>query len=259
MAFFEMNCFSKALKTYVAFNVILPEIGQNEEGVGAPEGTYKTLWLLHGLRGNHTEWMRKTAIERYAEEYQIAVVMPAVNRSWYTDTAYGAKYFTYITEELPQICRSYFKGMSDKREDNMIAGLSMGGYGALKAAFTYPEKYFACASLSGSLDITRRGRGNGMLDEWRSIFYFDMQEQIELEGSCHDLFQLTSDTLAKGAEIPDLYLWCGTEDALVNINRTYRDMLVEHNVKHLYEESEGDHTWKWWDMHITDALAYLLK
>jgi len=259
MAFFEMNCFSKALKTSVAFNVILPEISPNDEGVGAPEGTYKTLWLLHGLRGNHTTWMRNTAIERYAEKYNLAVVMPAVGRSWYSNTQYGADYFTFITEELPQICRSYFKGMSDKREDNLIAGLSMGGYGALKAALTYPEKYFACASLSGSLDITRRGRGNALLPEWRSIFDFDMKEQLELEGSCHDLFEITPSIHAKGAELPNIYLWCGTEDALITINRSYRDMLTELSIKHLYQESEGDHTWKWWDMHITDALEYIFK
>ena len=158
MAFVEINYFSKALNQTVSVNVILPEVKKQSPEAGAPDGTYKTLWLLHGLSRDRTVWMRRSNIERYADKYNLAVVMPEVGRSWYTDTCNGEKYFTFVTEELPAVCRSYFKGMSEKREDNLIAGNSMGGYGAVKAALHHPDKYFACASLSGSLDITRKGR-----------------------------------------------------------------------------------------------------
>ena len=126
MAFLELHYHSDALRIGVTVNVILPEkaktlIGMNADGAD----TYKTLYLFHGLSDDHSIWMRRTSIERYAADYGIAVVMPSVNRSWYTDTVYGAKYFTFVTEELPRVCRSYFRGMSDKREDNMVAGLSM--------------------------------------------------------------------------------------------------------------------------------------
>ena len=96
MALINMQFFSKALNTNVTVNVILPEIPKKNEGVGSPDGEYKTLYLLHGLSGDCNEWMRYSSIERYAKDYGIAVVMPSVGRSWYTDTAYDANYFTFV-------------------------------------------------------------------------------------------------------------------------------------------------------------------
>jgi len=259
MALIQMNYYSEAIKCVVPVNVVLPEIPKRDPGVGAPEGSYKTLYLFHGLEGDHTVWLRRSNIERYAAKYNLAVVMPEVGRSWYTDTCYGIKYFTFVTEELPKVCRSYFKGMSAKREDNLVAGLSMGGYGALKAALHCPDKFFGCVSLSGSLDITRKGRGQAMLPEWRAIFDHNLQSTLELEGTDHDLFALTRKRKAEGVELPRLYLWCGTEDSLININRQYRDLLDELEIEHIYKESEGDHSWPWWDLHIQDGLKCLLK
>ncbi|MBQ8893670.1 MAG: esterase family protein [Clostridia bacterium] len=255
MAFLEMTFYSKALMQNVPVNILLPERSKKEDGSGAPEGTYKTLWLLHGLSGNHTDWIRKSSIERYASEYGIAVVMPGVGRSWYTDTAYDAGYFTFVTQELPAICRSYFKGMSGRREENLIAGLSMGGYGAVKAALTYPEQYCGCATLSGSLDITRKGRPYST-KEWQGIFGYELRNALELEGSDHDVFALLKKQ--NGKQLPKIYSWCGTEDTLITVNRQFRDALQELQAEYLYEESEGDHSWKWWDLHIQDALKHLL-
>ena len=139
MAFFEMRYHSDTLKTGVSVNVILPQkcttlIGMTTEGME----NYKTLYLLHGLSDDQSIWMRRTSIERYAAEHGIAVVMPSVGRSWYTDTAYGANYFTFITKELPKVCRGFFKGMSDKREDTLIAGLSMGGIRCAESSHVLP-------------------------------------------------------------------------------------------------------------------------
>lgn len=250
MIYFEMNMSSQALGQRVAVNVLLPEKKVLDE-----QGTYKTLWLLHGLSDDHTIWLRRTSIERYAEEYGIAVIMPSTNRAWYTDTAYGANYFTFITKELPEFCRSYFKGMSDKREDNMVAGLSMGGYGAMKIALTCPEQYGYCASFSGALDVSRKGRVTDM-KEWKSIFGYDIESPQELEGSIHDLYYLAKKDKAEEKPFPKMYLWCGTSDFLLEANRNYVQMLKEENIPHCYEESEGDHSWKWWDLHIQDALRY---
>lgn len=256
MAFVEMTFRSHALKMNVPVNVILPETASNAPEAGAPVGTYKTLYLLHGLSGNHMDWMRKTSIERYAADYGIAVVMPEVARTWYTDTAYDANYFTFITQELPAVCRSYFKGMTDRREDNLIAGLSMGGYGAIKAALTYPELYCGCAALSGSLDITRKGRPYS-LAEWQSIFGFDLESADALAGSKHDVFTLAKQNHESNKPFPKLYLWCGTEDSLIAVNRSFHGYLDGLGVSHRFDESQGDHTWKWWDLHIQPALAYL--
>ena len=259
MAFLQMNYHSDALKMGVSVNVILPEKAKTVIGISADgKDTYKTLYLLHGLSDDQTIWMRRTSIERYASEYGIAVVMPCVARSWYADTAYGMNYFTFVTEELPRVCRGFFKGMSDKREDNFIAGLSMGGYGAIKAALTYPERFGGCASLSGALDFAIRKRLN-ITDELKGIFGADFDETTDMRETAHDVQYLAKKACEQGVELPKMYMWCGTEDSLITANRDYHTTLDTLGIEHLYEESEGNHSWKWWDLHIQDALKYLLK
>ena len=250
--FLELNFNSKELQRNTQVNVLIPDMNDKND---AP---YKVLWLLHGLAGNHTSWMRNTSIERYATKHRLAVIMPNVERSWYTDTAYGANYFSFVTKELPALCFNTFANLSQKREDNIVGGLSMGGYGALKAALTYPEKYGSCISLSGSLDITRKGRPCN-LNEWRSIFDFNMQAPTELEGSAHDIFALAKRAAQSKDLLPKLYMWCGTEDTLIDVNRSYDKHLTELDIPHKFETSEGDHSWKWWDLHIQGALEWILN
>ena len=247
--FLELNFRSKQLNKNTQVNILIPD---------QTEAPYKTLWLLHGLSGDHTSWMRNTSIERYANEHGIAVIMPNGDRSWYTNNTYGVNYFNYIAEELPMLCRGLFKGMSDKREDQIIAGISMGGYGAVKLALTCPEKYGSCISLSGSLDVTRKGRTYN-LEEWKSIFKMDMTSASELEGGEHDLFALATKHKAQNKAFPRLYMWCGTEDSLLGINKGFDAHLWELSYPHLFEFSEGNHSWKWWDLHIQGALNYVLK
>lgn len=247
--FLEMNFRSAELNRQTQVYVLMPN------GNDAP---CKTLWLLHGLSDNHTSWMRYTSIEQYAKKYNLAVIMPNVDRSWYTDTTYDANYFSFITKELPEVCFRTFRRMSRSREDNIVAGLSMGGYGAMKSALTFPEQYGACISLSGSLDITRKGRPCN-INEWKSIFGFDMESPLELEGSEHDLYTLAAKNKAEGKAFPKLYMWCGLDDVLLEINRNYDQHLTELGVAHRYEESEGDHSWKWWDLHIQDGLKWVLE
>lgn len=250
--FFELNFKSSELQRQTQVNIILPDLEYKKY---AP---YKTLWLFHGLAGNHTSWFRNTAIERYATAHRLAVVMPNVDRSWYTDTAYEANYFSFVTKELPELCFENFSLLSKKREDNIVGGLSMGGYGALKIALTYPERYGSCISLSGALDITRKGRPCN-LNEWRSIFDFNMQAPTELEGSAHDIFALAKQISNKKELLPKLYMWCGTEDTLIDVNRAYDKHLTELDIPHKFETSEGDHSWKWWDLHIQGALEWILN
>ena len=149
MAFLHCEIFSNTLDMATAVNVILPNEGDPDE---AP-----VLMLLHGLSDNASGWSRYTAVEQYAREIGIAVIMPEVQRSFYTDMVCGLPYFTYISSELPAQCRRMF-GLSGRRERNYIAGLSMGGYGALKCALTFPDYYIGCGSFSGVADFRRRIR-----------------------------------------------------------------------------------------------------
>ncbi len=243
--FFEMNFRPRSLKCNTQVNVIIPDRWEGD--------CFKTLWLLHGLSDDHTTWVRNTSIERYAASYGLAVIMPEVQRSWYADTQYEMAYFSYVADELFDFCNAHFKGMSEHREDNIIAGLSMGGYGALKAALTRPERYGYCASLSGALDICRRGTPCS-IDEWRALFGYDIQTPLELDGGENDIFALAKNNKEKRFTFPDIFMWCGTEDALLENNDRFHKLLCDLDVGHTYETSEGDHSWKWWDLHIQTAL-----
>ena len=256
MAFLQMNYHSDALKMGVSVNVILPESAKTVIGISAEGGgSYKTLYLLHGLSDDHTIWMRRTSIERYASRYGIAVVMPSVGRSWYNDTDYGQKFFEFVSRELPRVCRGFFRGMSDKREDNFIAGLSMGGYGALKTALTYPESFQACASLSGALDVVSRSFGFTP-ERWRDFFGAGFSRPEELPGSNKDIFTVVKNMKGDGKEPPRIFMWCGTEDSLLSHNRSFDKLLSELDIPHEYRESRGNHSWDCWDEHIKDVLEF---
>ncbi|MBR2467193.1 MAG: esterase family protein [Clostridia bacterium] len=249
--FLQTHLVSKKLQENTTVNVILPH---DKDGAEPP---FKTLWLLHGLGGNQNSWMRMSSIERYAQEYNLAVIMPSVDRSWYTNTAYGTNYFDFITKELPELCHKAFGGLSEKREDNIIAGLSMGGYGAVKTALTYPEKYGACIALSGALDITRKNRSCDIA-LWRGNFGFELESALDLKGSEHDVFALARKNKSDGKPFPKLFMWCGTEDSLITENDSFDKLLTELDIPHVYKSSEGNHSWKWWDLHIQDGLKYVL-
>ena len=165
MAFMNLKFYSEALGMQTEVYVVIPQRQTNGEiGVStkAEDQKYKCLYLLHGLSDDHSIWLRRTSIERYASEYGICVVMPAAAKSFYTDMKYGMKYYTFIARELPRVIRE-FLNVSDKREDNYIAGLSMGGYGALKIGLRQCDTFCAAAGLSPVAELC--------YDEWhRELF-----------------------------------------------------------------------------------------
>src|SRR4051795_10646195 len=135
--------------------VLLPQAVEAQIGVSSTTGTGgepPVLYLLHGLSDDHTAWLRNTSIDRYAAARGLAVVMPQVQRSFYADEVHGGRYWTFLSEELPEVVGSFFR-VSTRREDTYVAGLSMGGYGALKWALREPHRFAAAASLSGALDL----------------------------------------------------------------------------------------------------------
>lgn len=250
MAFLDVHCYSEALKMSVAFHVLLPQSGIR--------GNFQTLYLLHGLSDDHTTWMRRTSIERYAAAKNIAVVMPSVARSFYQDMARGPKYWTFLSEELPALCQRWFP-LSAAREDNFAAGLSMGGYGALRLALGRPDKYAAGASLSGALDLAKRLREAGREGsrftkcEWHGTF----GEDLSAAGSESDLFLLAQKVAESGEPKPKLFLCCGTEDELLPDSRDFRDHLAGVRLDSVYEESSGGHEWSYWDAQIQRVLNWL--
>jgi putative tributyrin esterase len=182
MAFIQCDFYSETLQLSTTMNVILPRQTRSQIEKGSTR-RHPTLLLLHGLSDDHTMWVRQTSIERYAAQYGLAVIMPAVQRSFYQDMAYGLKYWTFISEELPQLARSFFP-LSAKREDNFVAGLSMGGFGAFKLALNYPEKFAAAASLSGAIDV------RDAFTRWPQDAALIYKSPAQITGSESDLFTM---------------------------------------------------------------------
>lgn len=256
MALFHCNFFSEVLGVACSMDVILPQPGRNELAARpAPERKkVPTLYLLHGLSDDHTMWQRRTSIERYVSGRNLAVVMPAVGRSWYTDMASGYRYWTFISEELPALARSFFP-LSAERSENFVAGLSMGGYGAFKLALRCPTKFAAAASLSGALDLALRHKDydDDRKREWTTIFG-DLET---IGGSPNDLFHLARRLAKSRSPKPLLYQWCGTEDYLYSYNLRFRDHAKRLGLPLTYEEGPGDHSWPHWDRQIQRVLDWL--
>lgn len=236
-------------------DVILPQPGGLLSGEAQPDQRpYQTLYLLHGLSDDHTIWQRRTSIERYVDSLPLAVVMPAVNRSFYSDMDRGYRYWTFVSEELPALARSFFP-LSDAREDNFVAGLSMGGYGAFKLALGCPDRYAAAASLSGALNMAAIAKRLGG-DSWRREMELIFGDLDKLPGSNNDLLHL-ADQVAQAAEKPRLFQWCGTEDFLYEDNRVFRQHAQKLGLDLTYEEGPGGHEWVCWDRQIQWVLEWL--
>jgi S-formylglutathione hydrolase FrmB len=214
------------------------------------------------MSDDHTIWMRRTSIERYADEYGLAVIMPAVGRSFYTNMAIGYRYWDFISQELPQVAQGLFP-LSTARADTFVAGLSMGGYGAFKLALSQPERFAAAASLSGALDMSVN-RANipdyvttEMAEAWlaeRRNMFGDLNT---FEGSSNDLFHLARQMAATNDPNPRLFQCCGTEDFLYDQNQRFLALAQSLNLDLTYVEGPGEHVWSYWDTMIQRVLVWM--
>ncbi|MHA3773029.1 alpha/beta hydrolase [Verrucomicrobiota bacterium sgz303538] len=260
MAFFDCHFFSDALGMNVSAYVLIPQITSRQIGVTAAKTRerYPALYLLHGLSDDHTIWLRRTSIERYAAEKNLAVVMPAVSRSFYQDMVSGPKYWTFISEELPRFMESYFP-ISTLRDDRFAAGLSMGGYGALRLGLVQPERYAAIASLSGALDMVRRAKEAGR--EGSALSRAELEAmfgpELKVEGTDADLFHLAQHLSVSSGPKPKLYVACGAEDFILHDTRKFKQHLDSLRVEHTYHEGPGAHEWGYWDQQILRVLEWL--
>ncbi|MDR6726566.1 S-formylglutathione hydrolase FrmB [Paenibacillus amylolyticus] len=256
MALIKCDFYSDTLGLSTSMHVILPQQTHTQIGMQnvTGQGLHPTLYLLHGLSDDDSIWLRRTSIERYVANLGIAVVMPQVHRSFYTDMAEGGRYWTFISEELPTLARSFFP-LSHQREDNFVAGLSMGGYGAFKLALRKPEQYAAAASLSGALDMAAHLKNT----EGSALQQAEMQRIFgsTMAGSENDLLHLLQESEQGQGLRPLLYQCCGTEDFLYEDNQTFRKACEQSDFELTYEEEAGAHEWGYWDTKIQDVLKWL--
>ena len=251
MAFFKGSIRSKSLGMDTSLTIVLPF-----DRAAVPEGECPVVYLLHGHGENADVWTRMTSVERYANAYGVALIMPEVQRSFYTDMAAGLAYFSYVSKELPDLCEQLFS-VSSRREGRFVAGLSMGGYGALKVGLRCPDRFAGCAGFSGCLDIealraSLSESDPGLLGEAKAIFGEDLVIKPE-----DNLFYLVEKTaLLPRDRLPKVMVTCGCEDFLYAHNTRFRDTIQPLPYEFRYREWPGVHEWGFWDQSIQYALEF---
>jgi len=253
MARMTVDLFSDVLEAGTSVTVVWPQVTEHQVGVSGGDASVNdgppVLYLLHGMSDDHSAWTRNTSLERYAVAAGVAVVMPAVHRSFYTDELHGHRYWTFLSEELPQLVGSMFR-VSTRREDTFVAGLSMGGYGALKWALRGPEVFAGAASMSGALDVAELVRDPERGPELGGRV-FGPQPAAE-----DDLFALLRG--ADVAALPRLHVSCGTEDHLVDHNRRFAAVAEQVGADLTTDFRPGEHEWGFWDAEIRTVLDWIV-
>ncbi len=265
MSLIQINMMSECLLRTVTVNAVIPFDKLPVPGqVLEPKRQFKTLYLLHGVLGDHTDWTANTRIQRWAEERDLAVVMPAGENKFYLDcAATGERWGRFIGQELPQKMQRLF-GLSPAREDNFLAGLSMGGYGALVNGLRYAERFSHIAGLSSALLLDERllngGAGGPCQAEAMlgpAFFSTVFGPSDRLAGSDRDYYTLARALAGSGQELPRIYLCCGQADSLLEPNRRYAGFLREQGFSCDYVEGPGGHEWDFWDRGIRRILDWL--
>ncbi|WP_456271183.1 alpha/beta hydrolase [Bacillus sp. AK031] len=231
MALLQVNFMSKSLMRTVPMNVILPVDKTAFPGMPAREDKpYKTLFLLHGMFGNYTDWVSETNIQRLAVEKDLVVIMPSGENMAYIDNP-GANnnYGKFIGEELVEITRKMFP-LSEKREDTYIAGLSMGGYGAIRNGLKYHETFGYIAGLSSGLiteNIDKRPFDSEFLMNSRAYLEACFGDLSKVEESDKNPKWLIDRIVEQKSTIPKIYMACGNDDQLLGVNIDFTDYLEE--------------------------------
>ena len=264
MATGRMQYLSSALNKITEFSFVLPNDLSAQDRAGNPHflRPVKNLYLLHGLTGIDTDWLWGGGCAReLAREYNLNIFMPTCGNNYYIDRpGRGNAYGRFTGKEFVDYTRALF-GLSDKREDTLIGGFSMGGYGTLQAAFTYPGTFAGAIALSAAnptVSADPEGRDNPE-DRYEAEFYHALfGEQAEAEAGLKNPESRAAQAAGRGEALPRLYLACGTEDALIWINRRYRDHLSKAVPDLRFEEGPGSHDWAFWNDYIRRGLEYLL-
>ncbi len=243
--------FSKVLEMDTGLTVVAP----NE----LRDGAYKVAYLLHGACGDSRTWLDYSLLPVYASGGDTVYILPEAGRSFYADMVHGFRYFTYITQELPRLCENLFR-ISARREDTVVMGGSMGGYGALKCALTYPERYGRCAAFSSGCLFLNEGlaalRKDGVTEEFIKSFGEQLPHDFSAifgadfaPSDAGDLPTLAQKAKSRGT-LPQLYLTCGTQDPFFADNLRFCDMLKKEGVALDFEQWPARHDF----LYFNDAL-----
>lgn len=239
----------------VEAEVLIPQPGYKtltqEEG-------YKVIILLHGANNDRTEWLLKSQIMDMVKELPVAVFMPSGKNSFYVNTWNGYRYMDYVAEEIPAFLRKHFR-VSDRREDWLIAGESMGGYGATVCGLRHTDTFGNIACFSGALDILEREEKDFLPTiRMENVFGpgFTAERAEEVRGQ-YDPFRLSKEVSGRlpAADRPRFFLCCGDEDRLYDVNRRFCG-----HIKGDYDVTarwgHGAHEFRYWNERLKEMFAW---
>lgn len=264
MALFQIDVFSKSLARCTCFYMILPNDVPPvmSEGNENYKRKMKTLFLLHGYSGSSKDWLLGSSINELAVKYNMAVIMPSGDNSFYLDgKGTGSAYGTYVGKELVEYVRKTFNLATD-REDTFIGGLSMGGFGAIRTGLYYSETFGKIVALSSALIIDNVKKMNkdfkdAVADYDYYVSVFGSPDQ--LENSVNNPEYLIKMLKKENKKIPKIYMACGTEDFLIEENRSFYRFLKEESIDVEYIESPGTHNWDFWNRYLEPSIQWLLQ
>lgn len=259
MALFQGNIFSRTLGFETQVYISLPQDGRRY----SQEGPQKTLLLLHGISDNASGWIRYGLADAMAAKYNIAVVVPEGQKGLWLDMKYGGQYTTYLTGELPELMGKMFR-VPVNPEHLMIAGLSVGGFGALHAAFSDPETFCAAGSFSGVMDMDAflsRGEELSQTSDCGANFVNEIVAATGTErrlNSGDDLRELAALAVRKNTKLAVYMAW-GREDVLVcEQNQAFSAYLQTLPLDAVCETWAGVHDWTFWNQALDRFLEHIL-
>jgi putative tributyrin esterase len=245
---------SSLLGRTISYRILYPVQYQYAE---KREKRFPVLYLLHGVTGHSSNWLEKTRLALYATQYDLFIVLVEGGNGWYTDsaTAPADKYESYILKELIPDVEKRFR-VSQERAGRAVAGLSMGGYGAVKFGLKYPQMFGFVASMSGAFGAPSR------TDKELKDFGTIRESLFQTFGAAdsptrraNDVFKLTRELRAEQiSSLPFIYLDCGTDDLLFPYSRELAGLFVDRKIPHEYRQLPGTHDWQYWDMQIREIL-----
>ncbi|MDR1617764.1 MAG: esterase family protein [Treponema sp.] len=257
---------------FVNVSVYVPEAGMNinvdmvfpnDRRWKAEAGDIKgVITLLHGFYGCGEDWLRLTAAGRYAYDSGYLLICPGAGNSFYHNMAYGPPWYDIITEFLPRELNSIFK-IPVEREINHIAGLSMGGYGAMRIGLSSPDRYATIGAFSGALDLAVLAAIAGKAPEARSFFTPVLGESLTLPGEA-DLLKLVAKEAERSRSLGQrVFVTCGKQDELSHRvytqNQNFLKAAKNTPLDFTYREWDGLHEWQFWDRSLAEYIGFIEK
>jgi Predicted esterase len=234
---------SASMKRNVAATVIVPE------GLRSSKKPVPVVYLLHGFADNDTAWPTRTTIGDLADQYNVLVVCPDADNSWYFDAPAdpSMRFETFVSSELVDFIDKRYPTIRS-RKARATAGLSMGGHGALFLAIRHPEVFGAAVSMSGGVDIRHSP------NKWEIAKALGPIE--EHPDRWDELAVVTQAKALKDGQIA-ISIDCGVDDFFIDINRALHAQLLEQKVGHDYTERPGAHDWDYWRRSIVHQMLWL--